>query len=716
MPDSTSSFIAQKQFPHHPSYKSNNIHTFSSSSRIPYNPRHNPSLLERISGLNLPTVKHPRYFSKGPDLPKEPGLNVFHFKKFIRLRTLEYNESHACLTIRVPKHLFAASLGEPVLPHDIETPTVFINKKTGNFVVPSHGITGSWPDFEHLINTWFKNRNSKRTEPKLAFPSLKVIDSELPPHVRSMFQSLTPIEGISPQEFKELLKSLKLLIRDFDVKDFVRFGARVNKECTEVYFPVRYTNGNVVGVRKVYLDDNNMVEKHYPEVPRNHILPFPHGLHQTHQLQSTSCILVGSILDSVALSRRLDIPVVTLPDWSNLHPDHLPFLDQFETIFLWFNNDVQGSQNSRLFAQKIEEKRCRLVSSHYPGPVMSVRRKMDIKEILTSARSSYHEFLTTFENLRENVYLEFLQSDELMGVKWKRFDQMNPILGGFRRGELTVFSGRTGSGKTTFLSEYSLDLCMQGVNTLWCSFEVKNTRLLKMMLKQFSLINLDDHLDMFERAADKFSKLPLYLTDFHGSQEIHRVQEAMSHAVYVHDISHIIIDNMQFMLGSANSMDRFQVQDQAIQLFRQFATAHNCHVTLVIHPRKENEDVLTTNSISGGAKATQEADNVLLLQEEDNPNSFFKKKSIQVAKNRYAGDLGTIPLHFTKPILTFSKKMADQYKKQTRRKAKTTLVSQHFGQESTQILTDAGHESTKSKESGGQGLNEDSTFPFEDPS
>ena len=89
--------------------------------------------------------------------------------------------------------------------------------------------------------------------------------------------------------------------------------------------------------------------------------------------------LVGSILDSVALSRRLDIPVVTLPDWSNLHPDHLPFLDQFETIFLWFNNDVQGSQNSRLFAQKIEEKRCRLVSSHYPGPVMSVRRKMDIK-------------------------------------------------------------------------------------------------------------------------------------------------------------------------------------------------------------------------------------------------------------------------------------------------------------------------------------------------
>jgi hypothetical protein len=46
--------------------------------------------------------------------------------------------------------------------------------------------------------------------------------------------------------------------------------------------------------------------------------------------------------------------------------------------------------------------------------------------------------------------------------------------------------------------------------------------------------------------------------------------------------------------------------------------------------RKEQDEVLTTDSIFGGAKATQEADNVLLLQEEKSPSSFFKKKYIQV--------------------------------------------------------------------------------------
>ena len=51
--------------------------------------------------------------------------------------------------------------------------------------------------------------------------------------------------------------------------------------------------------------------------------------------------------------------------------------------------------------------------------------------------------------------------EEVEGIKWKRFDQLNELIRGFRRGELTIFSGRTGSGKTTFMSEYSLDLCMQ---------------------------------------------------------------------------------------------------------------------------------------------------------------------------------------------------------------------------------------------------------------
>ena len=67
----------------------------------------------------------------------------------------------------------------------------------------------------------------------------------------------------------------------------------------------------------------------------------------------------------------------------------------------------------------------------------------------------------------------------------------------------------------------------------------------------------------------------------------------MSHAVYVHDIEHIVIDNLQFMVGYSEKqfmMERFAMYDNIIAAFRKFATANNCHVTVVIHPRKVSNE------------------------------------------------------------------------------------------------------------------------------
>ncbi len=73
-----------------------------------------------------------------------------------------------------------------------------------------------------------------------------------------------------------------------------------------------------------------------------------------------------------------------------------------------------------------------------------------------------------------------------MFFKWRRFSPLNEIIKGHRLGELTIFTGPTGSGKTTFLSEYSIDLSIQGIKTLWGSFEIQNHRLAKMMMTQYS--------------------------------------------------------------------------------------------------------------------------------------------------------------------------------------------------------------------------------------
>jgi twinkle protein len=213
--------------------------------------------------------------------------------------------------------------------------------------------------------------------------------------------------------------------------------------------------------------------------------------------------------------------------------------------------------------------------------------------------------------------------------------------------------GPTGSGKTTFLSQLSLDLAEQHVNVLWGSFEIQNRRLIAKLLQQFARNPLPRG-DPTQRTkldviADRFEELPLYFLKFHGGSDIHAVLDAMEHAVYVYDVGHIILDNMQFMISreaagaakNASSFSKFDVQDMAVERFRKFATEHNVHVTLVVHPRKEEEDTkLNISSIYGSAKATQEADTVLILQKDHN------RKYIEVKKNRFDGTLGHVPLHF----------------------------------------------------------------------
>lgn len=96
---------------------------------------------------------------------------------------------------------------------------------------------------------------------------------------------------------------------------------------------------------------------------------------------------------------------------------------------------------------------------------------------------------------------------------------------------------------------------------------------------------------------------------------------------------------MMGMTEAERHRDRFWQQDAIVAAFRTFATRNNCHVTLVIHPRKErDEDDLTTSSIFGGAKASQEADNVLIIQDK-RLTSIRGKKYLQVSvlnlKNRF---------------------------------------------------------------------------------
>ena len=174
------------------------------------------------------------------------------------------------------------------------------------------------------------------------------------------------------------------------------------------------------------------------------------------------------------------------------------------------------------------------------------------------------------------------------------------------------------------------------------------------MMQQFVGTKIPEERESFENLSSKFSELPLYFLSYHGQQSISNVIEAMKEAVVVHGVEHVVIDNLQFMIGVSDSASEGWVeQDKAVANFRRFATNYNCHITLVAHPKKIEGDVLAINSIGGGARVTQEADNILILQVK-NSGGKKKKKALQIVKNRYGGVLGFMPLSFHRESNTLS--------------------------------------------------------------
>lgn len=269
--------------------------------------------------------------------------------------------------------------------------------------------------------------------------------------------------------------------------------------------------------------------------------------------------------------------------------------------------------------------------------------------------------IVNFASLKSSVYEELNHRSKYPPILLNSLPRFSRIINGLREGELTVFTGPTGCGKTTILSQMSLDYAMQGVPVLWGSFEIRNSRLAQVMMQQMAqqpLVNEDHsvHQPAIEEASNVLSKLPIGFMDLFGSTDLNTVLNTMELSLN-HEYSQsrmslpggremprlIILDNLQFMLSGqgSNSLDRWELMDRALASLRHFCSYTKVHLVLVVHPRKEADDTpLCLASVSGTAKATQEADNVVIVQK------LGEKRYLDVKKNRFYGELGRVRLAF----------------------------------------------------------------------
>ncbi len=190
----------------------------------------------------------------------------------------------------------------------------------------------------------------------------------------------------------------------------------------------------------------------------------------------------------------------------------------------------------------------------------------------------------------------------------------------FRDGEVTVYAGGNGGGKSLITGQIALYLVKQNQKVCIASFEMKPEKTLERMLRQFSGEYIDDplthnregYITKLVGRMDKFLSDKMYLYDQQGSTSPDKVIAMARYCAMELDVKHIVIDSL---MKCVKGEDDFNGQKNFVDELTALARDHNVHIHLVHHIRKlvNEEQQPNKHDLKGSGSISDQVDNVFLM-------------------------------------------------------------------------------------------------------
>jgi len=190
----------------------------------------------------------------------------------------------------------------------------------------------------------------------------------------------------------------------------------------------------------------------------------------------------------------------------------------------------------------------------------------------------------------------------------------------FRPGEVTLYAGSNGGGKSLITGQIALSLIKQNQKICIQSFEMKPKRTLYRMLRQFAGENIEFPKFMSKekymgRLLDRFHQFAgdrLWLYDQQGTVTTQQVIAVTRYCAMELGVSHVFIDSL---MKCVPGEDDYNAQKMFVDEITAVARDHNIHIHLIHHIRKlQNEELQPNkNDIKGTGAIADQVDNVLLM-------------------------------------------------------------------------------------------------------
>lgn len=429
---------------------------------------------------------------------------------------------------------------------------------------------------------------------------------------------------------------------------------RIGAEDADTVMLPYYRNDELVNVKYRSISDKKKMRTEKEAEPI---------LFNRDSIQDERLVICEGEYDAMAL-HQYSLEAVSVPMGAGNHQwieTEWEYLETFETICLCFDNDAAGKMNAREIAKKLGEWRCRLVTLPKKDANECLVSGIQVGEIIRcfiNAEELKPDTLTTPMFFAEKVRNLFFQGG-LFGVQtpWKK---LNDILKGWREGEVTIWSGRNGSGKSTILNQVFLGLAEKEIKSCIYSGEMPPERYLRWAIVQHqgnekpSATEIDNTLSWMDSR--------IYILNITSGVQPDKLLSDFEHAARRYNVKHFFVDSL--MKISFKDQDEYRQQQAFMDQLTGFAQKFSVHVHLVAHPRKTEKDDDTPGKVDvkGTGHITDMAHNVIVLQRlsEEKKETIKKKQStpadmrLYVKKNREFGIEGCVLMMFDERTKRFS--------------------------------------------------------------
>ncbi len=289
-------------------------------------------------------------------------------------------------------------------------------------------------------------------------------------------------------------------------------------------------------------------------------------------------------------------------------------LAYFEKIIVHADNDEPGKMMVKDIGTKLGRHRC---YSLLGGPIEDLKdlndalitgvRKEQVDEWVKTAKSMDPEQLKQAQEFKDDVIDLFYSTDpKKIGLPFP----IQSIGDSFRirRGEMTIYTGMSGHGKSQLLLQLSNYLAEQGEKSLIASFEMPAAASIGRMIRQLTKSPLPTREDIEAKLEWMRDKILFY--DYVGSANLTDTLEVMEYAVRKFGCTFIVIDSLMKM-GLAD--EDLAAQKHFVDTIQNFARKYNVHIALVAHSKKkQNEDEASGKyDVRGSGTITDLVENVV---------------------------------------------------------------------------------------------------------